>query len=51
MTAVVRSPWGADEGLKVSLSVSEANRAQLIQLLLKISFLVIDLIGYDRKVI
>lgn len=35
----------ADEGLKVSLSVSEAHRAQLLQLLLKISLLLMDLMG------
>ena len=42
---------GADEGLKVSLSVCEAHRAQLLQLLLKISLLMMNLTAYDRRVI
>lgn len=38
---------GADEGLKVRLSVSEAHRAQLLQLLLEL--LAVDLRGHQSS--
>ena len=41
----------ADEGLKVRLSVFEAHRAQVLQLLLELRLLRMDLTGCERRVV